>query len=180
MKWYRSATAAPAQHWGRLSASPDLMLPSSRQMPFQRLYRDELCMLSLTCFTSSCFCLIFSQFLTRNTWCLSTKFLKQLGSCSRRAFYWKMSSLIQRCTLGLLTQPGWEGRIKSCILRNSRMLHFIEEDSTPFLRQIPLNQSLPFPVRHGLHLQLRCQPGWGVHTFTGLLRDVAPLENRLL
>lgn len=69
--------------------SPDLMLPSSRQIPFQRVYRDELCMLSLTCFTSSCFCRIFSQFRTKNTWCFSTKFLQELGFHSRIYFYWK-------------------------------------------------------------------------------------------
>lgn len=67
-------------------ALPDLMLPSSRQIPFQRLYNDAVWMLSLTCFTSSCFCRIFSQFRTRNTWCFNTKFLHTLKKKTRITF----------------------------------------------------------------------------------------------
>lgn len=93
-------------------ALPDLMLPSSRQIPFQRLYNDAVWMLSLTCFTSSCFCRIFSQFRTRNTWCFNTKFLHTLKkkiqespSCSvvntitwqkRQAFRGKVLMLVVR------------------------------------------------------------------------------------
>lgn len=38
--------------------------------------------------------------------------------------------------------------------------------------------SLPLSVGHGLHLQLRRQPGGRVHALAGLLRDVAPLEDK--
>ena len=80
---YRSSKRQPEEP---VLASPDLMLPSSRQIPFQRLYSDVLWMLSLACFTSSCFCRIFSQFRTRNTWCFNTKFLQKLGKQSRITF----------------------------------------------------------------------------------------------
>lgn len=57
---------------------PDLMLPSSRMTPPQRAYMERLLAslsLSPSLFSSSCFSLIFSQFLRRNTRCFSTKFL---------------------------------------------------------------------------------------------------------
>lgn len=60
------------------SCSPDLMLPSSRMTPPHRVYMDRLPVslsLSPSLFSSSCFSLIFSQFLRRNTRCFSTKFL---------------------------------------------------------------------------------------------------------
>lgn len=61
-----------------LADLPDLMLPSSRMTPPQRAYMERLLAslsLSPSLFSSSCFSLIFSQFLRRNTRCFSTKFL---------------------------------------------------------------------------------------------------------
>lgn len=66
----------------QLTHSPDLMLPSSRMTPPQRVYMDRLLAslsLSPSLFSSSCFSLIFSQFLRRNTLCFSTKFLMMDG-----------------------------------------------------------------------------------------------------
>lgn len=65
-------------HASQLAHSPDLMLPSSRMTPPQRVYMERLLAslsLSPSLFSSSCFSLIFSQFLRRNTLCFSTKFL---------------------------------------------------------------------------------------------------------
>ncbi|TNN43591.1 hypothetical protein EYF80_046209 [Liparis tanakae] len=63
------------------------MLPSSRITPPQRVYRDKLppsLSRSPSLFSSSCFSLIFSQFLRRNTLCFSTKFLMSGGGEERQ------------------------------------------------------------------------------------------------
>lgn len=75
-----------SRHTSKLVRSPDFMLPSSRMTPPQRVYMERLLAslsLSPSLFSSSCFSLIFSQFLRRNTRCFSTKFLMNDGQEDR-------------------------------------------------------------------------------------------------